>query len=129
MVVDNASTDGTLEILRGEADWLELIESQENLGYGRGCNLGWPSSTTPYVLFLNPDAVLDATGLQTLLDFMDAHPRAGMAAPALLDSSGKPHRAGGRATPKSIIRGRLGLAVEQPERFEPGVGSLSYRLA
>ena len=128
VVVDNASTDGTLEILRGEADWLELIESQENLGYGRGCNLGWPSSTAPYVLFLNPDAVLDATGLQTLLDFMDAHPRAGIAAPALLDSSGKPHRAGGLVTPKSIIRGRLGLAVEQPERFEPGVGSLSHQL-
>ncbi len=120
VVVDNASTDGTLEILRGEADWLELIESQENLGYGRGCNLGWPSSTTPYVLFLNPDAVLDATGLQTMLDFMDAHPQAGIAAPALLDSSGKPHRAGALVTPKSIIRGRLGLAVERPERFEPG---------
>jgi len=120
VVVDNASTDGTLEILRGETDWLELIESQENVGYGRGCNLGWPSSTTPYVLFLNPDAVLDATALQTLLDFMDAHPRAGIAAPALLDSSGKPHRAGGLFTPKSVIRGRLGLAVEQRERFEPG---------
>ena len=120
VVVDNASTDGTLEILRGEADWLELIESRENVGYGRGCNLGWPSSMNPYVLFLNPDAVLDASALEILVDFMDGHPRAGIAAPALLDPGGQSHRAGGLTTPKNIIRGQLRLAVEQRERFEPG---------
>ena len=120
VVVDNASADGTVEILRRETDWLKLIESKENVGYGPGCNLGWPSATTPYVLFLNPDAILDAAALGILVDFMEEHPRAGIVAPALLGRSGQPHGAGTLVTPRRIIRGALGLAVEAKQPFEPG---------
>jgi GT2 family glycosyltransferase len=40
VVVDNCSTDGTVEILRREASWLELVEGRENVGYGNACNRG-----------------------------------------------------------------------------------------
>ena len=120
VAVDNASTDRTVEMVRGEAGWLEVIESGRNIGYGAACNLGWASAITPYVLFLNPDAVLEPSALEILVDFMEAHPRAGIVAPSLLGRSGEPHRAGGLITPKRIIRTRLGLAVEQRKRIEPG---------
>jgi len=120
VAVDNASTDRTVEMLRGEAGWLEVIESGRNIGYGGGCNLGWPSATTPYVLFLNPDAVLEPSALEILVDFMEAHPRAGIVAPSLLGRNGEPHRAGGLITPKRTIRGGLGLTVEERKRIEPG---------
>ena len=120
VAVDNASTDRTVEMLRGEAGWLEVIESGRNIGYGGACNLGWASAITPYVLFLNPDAVLEPSAVEILVDFMEAHPRAGIVAPSLLGRSGEPHRAGGLITPKRIIRGALGLAIEKRKRIEPG---------
>ena len=120
VVVDNCSRDRTPELLRAEGDWLELIQSGRNIGYGGACNLGWPSATTPYVLFLNPDAVLEPSAIETLADFMDAHPRTGIAAPSLLGRSGEPHRAGGLITPRRAIRVAMGLAVEERKRIEPG---------
>ena len=120
VVVDNCSTDGTVEILRREASWLELIEGRRNVGYGNGCNRGWVRATTPYALFLNPDAVLEPQALEILVDFMEERPRAGIAAPALLGSTGKPHLAGGLITARRIIREALRLPVEERRRIEPG---------
>jgi len=120
VAVDNASMDRTVEMLRREAGWLEVIESGRNIGYGGACNLGWASATTPYVLFLNPDAVLEQSAIEILVDFMEAHPRAGIVAPCLLGRSGEPHRAGGLITPKRVIRTQLGRAVEKSKRIEPG---------
>jgi len=120
VVVDNDSTDRTVERLRNEVSWLELIEGKRNIGYGGACNLGWASATTPYVLFLNPDAVLEPRAIEILVDFMEEHPRAGIVAPCLLGRSGRPHPAGGLITPRRIIRGAMGLGIERRKRIEPG---------
>jgi GT2 family glycosyltransferase len=104
IVVDNASNDGTVEHVRRHHSWAAIIVSRENVGFGRGCNLAISCVRTPYVLLINPDAVLPACSLLRLLDFMDAVPRAGMAAPATRTPDGKLQHAGGTPSPLQVLR-------------------------
>ncbi|HKS15674.1 MAG TPA: glycosyltransferase family 2 protein, partial [Planctomycetota bacterium] len=82
VVVDNASPDGTADLVAREHPWVELVRSPENLGYGRGCNLGFTRVRTPFVLFLNADVVIEPRELRELLKFQRSRPRIGMTAPA-----------------------------------------------
>ena len=78
IVVDNASKDNTLAQLAGYQ--VHLIPSTENLGFGRGCNLGFNASRGHYVYLLNPDARLETNhALDTLCRMMNTHPEWGMA--------------------------------------------------
>src|SRR5882762_6680124 len=49
IVVDNASPDGTADLVARDHPWVDLVRSPGNLGYGRGCNLGFERVSTPYV--------------------------------------------------------------------------------
>ena len=55
IVVDNGSSDGSVESISDLP--LTIIRSEANLGFAHGCNLGWRAGDSPFVLFLNPDAV------------------------------------------------------------------------
>lgn len=78
IVVDNASQDNTLAQLEGYQ--VHVIPSPENLGFGRGCNLGFNASSGRYVYLLNPDAQMESShALKTLCRTMEAHPKWGMA--------------------------------------------------
>src|SRR4051794_18509221 len=57
VVVDNASRDGTRDVVRARAPQATVVESAENLGFAGGCHVGARSSRAPLVLLLNPDAV------------------------------------------------------------------------
>ena len=90
IVVDNASTDGTPAMLRAEFPRVTLVESGANLGFAKANNLGLRHAEPgPYVLFLNPDAALTAGALETLIAFLNAHPRVGMVAPRLVYPDGR----------------------------------------
>lgn len=108
IVVDNASTDGTADMIEAEHPWVTVIRNNENIGFGRGCNRGVQMVTTPYVLMLNPDAVLNARSLRTLVEFMQSHPEAGIAAPATLDDEHHPQSAGTLATPSALLQSLIG---------------------
>lgn len=109
VVVDNASRDGTPAFIRERYPWVRVIEPGANLGFGRGCNLGLAAVTTPYVLFLNPDAVMPVESLRKLVAFMDRTPKALMSAPATENYGGKEWQAaGGLPTPMTILRAALG---------------------
>ncbi|HWH84338.1 MAG TPA: glycosyltransferase family 2 protein [Burkholderiaceae bacterium] len=84
VVVDNASTDATATLLAAQPAWVHAIHAPHNLGFGRGCNLGAEQVETKYTLLLNPDASIGAEALRTMLEFMQAHPRAGVVGPATL---------------------------------------------
>lgn len=86
IVVDNASGDGSLEAVAGLP--VQAIELPENRGFAAGCNAGWRASSSPYVLFLNPDARTDATSVTALVEALDRDPGAAIAAPRLLASDG-----------------------------------------
>lgn len=91
-VVDNASTDGSTEMVRERHPWVHLHASAENLGFVRGNNLvldrlqqqGLPD----YVWLLNPDTRIRPGTLSTLLRFFAEHPRAGLIGPQLLNPDG-----------------------------------------
>ncbi len=122
VVVDNASNDNTADFVADNYPWVKLIRSPDNLGYGRGCNLGCRNITTPYVLILNPDAVVDAHTLQILVDFMETHQRAGIAAPAIIEGDKSHQAAGLMTTPISLLKAEFGVrqAMPQSRRIIPG---------
>ena len=110
IVVDNASSDGSVEAVRSEFPQVELISSQVNGGFAFANNLGLrqagfdsdgtPRSDAPrYALLLNPDTVLPPTALIDMVRFMDEHPEAGAAGPKLVQVDGRLDLACRRAFP------------------------------
>jgi len=67
LVVDNASTDGSSEVIRTEFPDVQLLRSSENLGFGRANQIGANSARSPFLTFLNNDTVVDPGWLEALL--------------------------------------------------------------
>jgi len=89
VVVDNASADNTLARLK--ALNCRVIASQENVGFGRGNNLGFAATSGRYVYLLNPDArLVETDALANLCRLMEANPRWGMAGTMVRSPDGKP---------------------------------------
>lgn len=87
-VIDNASTDGSVAMIREHFSWVVLIENHENVGFARANNQGIQASTGEYVLLLNSDTVVHPGALEMLLTFMDENPQAGACGPRLLNGDG-----------------------------------------
>ena len=89
IVVDNASSDDTRKILE-TFDRIRVVTSSENLGFGRGCNLGFTHSSGRQLYLLNPDTRLAGkTALADLCRRMDDHPHWGMAGTRVRSADGK----------------------------------------
>jgi len=88
IVVDNASTDGTPDMLRREYPGVELVESKENLGYSKGVNVGIRRARGRYFFILNPDTAVSADAVEKLRDFMERTPDAGIVGPKLVFHDG-----------------------------------------
>ncbi len=82
LIVDNASTDQTDEVLKQYGSDVELIKNTDNVGFGGACNIGIAASKTRYVVVLNPDTELSESALERLLAELKAHDAA-IAGPAL----------------------------------------------
>lgn len=79
VVCDNASTDGTVELLRSEFPDVRLVALPENVGFARGVNRAAELASGEYLLLLNPDTVLhEDGGLERLLAFARGHPEHGL---------------------------------------------------
>lgn len=89
VVVDNGSTDGSVEMVRSEFPWVRLREATENLGYGRANNLALEGAFGRYFLILNSDTEVPAGTLAQMRDFLDARPEVGAAAPRLVLPNGR----------------------------------------
>jgi len=88
VVVDNASRDEGLAAVHLKFPDCQWIFNAENTGYARGCNRGMAAVAADYYLILNPDIVVQPGALDRLLAFADAHPRAGLVGPQLLNEDG-----------------------------------------
>ncbi|MCA9971002.1 MAG: glycosyltransferase family 2 protein [Anaerolineales bacterium] len=84
-VVDNASTDDSAGMVRQQFPQAQLIANTDNVGFARANNQAIAASRGRYVLLLNPDTEVKPGALQALVDFLDAHPRAGAAGSMLLN--------------------------------------------
>ncbi len=93
-VVDNASTDGTYEMLVEQyGDWsaLRSIRSPDNVGLARANNIPLEQLTGEYTLILNPDTIPTPRVLRQLVAYLDEHPDVGVVGPKSLYADGTPH--------------------------------------
>jgi GT2 family glycosyltransferase len=89
IVVDNASSDGSPAMVREEFPWVHIIESHENLGFGRANNLAFEAARGRYIVLLNSDAFLQADTLCHSLEKMEADPSVGLASGRLVGRDGE----------------------------------------
>jgi N-acetylglucosaminyl-diphospho-decaprenol L-rhamnosyltransferase len=90
IVVDNASNDGSPEMVGSRFPWVRLIACSENLGFAGGNNRAISLSRGRYVLFLNPDTVVLGDAVAALVACMAAHPEIGVLGPELRYGDGSP---------------------------------------
>ncbi|MDO4756796.1 MAG: glycosyltransferase family 2 protein [Parabacteroides sp.] len=88
-VVDNHSTDGSIEYLRPRFPEVTFIENSDNPGFAKANNQAIRISHGEYVLLLNPDTVVGEDSLRTLCYFMDEHPEAGGIGVKMLEGHGQ----------------------------------------
>jgi GT2 family glycosyltransferase len=100
VVVDNASTDGSVEWLQQQAD-VRLLEAGKNGGFACGNNIALRRITARYVLLLNSDTelVTNRSDWDRLIGYMDAHPEVGILTPRLELSDGSLDKACHRGEP------------------------------
>jgi N-acetylglucosaminyl-diphospho-decaprenol L-rhamnosyltransferase len=152
-VVDNASSDGSADMVRAEFPQTRLIESPTNGGYSYANNLGLEayhfgprnrarhgthisrlassgnlSGTPRYALLLNPDTVLPSDGLAMMLEFMEGHPEVGVAGPKLVLEDGSLDLACRRSfpTPQVAVYRMVGLSKLFPHHPRFGRYNLTY---
>jgi len=88
-VVDNASSDGTVELLRERYPEVDLIALDENRGYGTAANVGFATKKTPFVLLLNADVWAVDNAVERLVSCAEEHSDAGVVVPGFLDVAGR----------------------------------------
>jgi GT2 family glycosyltransferase len=88
VVVDNASTDGSLVTVRQTHPQVMTIANPTNLGFGVACNQAMRATTAPFILLLNSDAAITAQGFQVLRDALSGNPRCGAAGCRIVNSAG-----------------------------------------
>lgn len=90
VVVDNASTDGSQAMLeQAQGERLVYIQTNQNLGYGRGMNRGLAAVPSRYACIMNTDLILNREALVLLWDFFESRPEAGIASPIIRWKSGR----------------------------------------
>ncbi len=110
IVVDNASTDDSLDILLRalpDSSNLKIIRNKFNLGFAKACNIGVKVSSGQFLLFLNPDCIFDADDISRLTAVLDKDAQAGMAGGVLVNPDRTEQQGGRRAVPtpwRSFVR-------------------------
>ena len=110
IVVDNASTDSSMELLAARCKnepRLEVVHNKINLGFAAACNIGADQCTDQHVFFLNPDCVLEPGSVRRLFQALEDDPEAGMVGGLLVDPDGTEQGGGRRAVPtpwRSFVR-------------------------
>jgi GT2 family glycosyltransferase len=112
LVVDNHSTDGTVEMLKSRFPGVHIIENQENKGFTVPMNQALRQSLGNYMLQLNPDTHVHPHAFDRLIAFMEENPDAGICGPKVLNPDGtlqKPCRRGD-SRPWAVFSYFLGLS-------------------
>ncbi len=124
IIVDNASTDGTVELLESiaHAD-MRVLKNAQNVGFSAANNRALSFAEGRYLLFLNPDMRVEEGSLDHLVEWMDAHPEAGISSCLLVDAIGRPLQAGYPRRLPSLFREilwilRLNFLCSLPQKEE-----------
>jgi N-acetylglucosaminyl-diphospho-decaprenol L-rhamnosyltransferase len=87
-VVDNASTDGSADLIRRQFPGVRLIINEQNLGFAAAINIGLTNTSGEYVLWLNPDSEVLNSGVNELIDYLDLHQSVGVVGARIVDPDG-----------------------------------------
>jgi len=88
VLIDNASIDGTADMVEVEFPWVVLVRNEENLGFAMGCRQGLERGRGEYLLLLNPDCEAKAGPLLAMIDFLHRFPEVGAVGCRLLHADG-----------------------------------------
>lgn len=128
IVVDNASNDGSEELVKREFPEVKWLQLKRNIGFGKACNVGARNAGGDYLLLLNPDTIVTHTAIASAVDFMRRHPDAGMLGPKLLNPDGTLQRGCRRGfpTPAAAFYHFSGLSALFPDSKRFGHYNLTY---
>jgi GT2 family glycosyltransferase len=87
-VVDNASADNSIAYLKPKFPWVNFIENDQNLGFGKANNLALYRCKGEYILFLNPDTIIAEDSLVKCIQFLRLNSEAGALGIRMIDGSG-----------------------------------------
>jgi GT2 family glycosyltransferase len=88
VVLDNASSDGSVQMLEKEFPEVRLLVSEQNLGFSRGHNLAARAARGKYLFILNPDTEVIPPALELLVDYAEQHPEVAIIGPKILNPDG-----------------------------------------
>ena len=117
IVVDNNSSDGSVEMVKRQFPEVQIIANTDNKGFSKANNQAMRLSTADYVLLLNPDTLVEEDTFQKCIDFMDAHPNAGGLGVKMVDGKGQflPESKRGLPTPLVAFYKIFGLSALFPK--------------
>lgn len=108
VIVDNASSDGTVQAVRARWPGVRLVEAGANVGFSKANNLGIRQSSGELVLLLNGDTIVPAGAIDALVAALDRRPDAAIAGPRLVDERGCAELSFGRMiSPLNELRQKL----------------------
>jgi O-antigen biosynthesis protein len=110
-VVDNASVDGSVEMVREKFPWVQMIANSDNPGFSKANNQAMRIAKGEYILLLNPDTVVQEDTFRSVVSFMDEHPQAGGLGVKMMDGKGRflPESKRGLPTPETSFYKIFGL--------------------
>ncbi len=88
IVVDNASEDGSVELLKSKYSSIKIIENKTNLGFGKANNQALKISEGRYILLINPDAIVSEDTITKMIEFIEQNDDAGLAGCKILNPDG-----------------------------------------
>jgi Predicted glycosyltransferases len=117
IVLDNGSKDRIKPEIKKFFPEVLWLDSEENLGFGKGCNLAEKQATKPFLFFINPDTVVSRDSFTKVLDFMEEHPESGTVGCRILNEDGTLQWACRRSFPTiiSAVSKTVGLAAMFPK--------------
>lgn len=120
-LIDNHSSDDSLETLHEHLPGIDVIANDENVGFGRANSQVFPECRGRYVFLLNPDTIVTDGALRRAVELMDEHPDWGILGLRLLNPDGSFQRAGGGSFPgiRSLAWNYLWLNRFVPRKWSP----------
>ncbi len=110
IVVDNGSTDGSVEEIKNEKLKIKnkdlrliVIENKENVGFARGNNQGIKEAKGEYIMLLNSDTVVKKGSITKLIEYLDTHQEIAVVGPRLLNEDGSAQASCGRSPNMKVV--------------------------
>ncbi len=88
IVVDNASSDGSADLIASKFPEIKLIRNNQNLGFAKGCNMGVREAQGEYLAFINPDSLDLTKSISKMAKYLDTHHDISAVVPRLLETDG-----------------------------------------